>query len=104
MPILDPQNTVGQAVVKDLKSQNARCFNCGNLGHLRKDCYHSVTQMDASSEHNPSLNPQEFASDVGEINTGLPSVDQREMDTHGHPLPWETGLALRPVANSTSYR
>lgn len=74
------------------------------MGHLRKDCYRSVTKMDASSETSPSLNPQECVSDVGKVNTGLTSVDQREIDMHGHPLPWETGLALGPVANNTGYR
>lgn len=56
--------------------------------------------MDASSETSPSLNPQECVSDVGKVSTGLTSVDQREIDMHGHPLPWETGLALGPVANN----
>lgn len=49
------------------KTPNTRCFNCGRLEHLRKDCYRSVTKQNTSVEDDPveSLNLQEFVRDVG---------------------------------------
>lgn len=51
-------NVVGYSIAKGLKFQNTRCFNCGKLGQLRKDCYHSVTKKDTSLEDNSNRKPQ----------------------------------------------
>ena len=43
---------VGEALSKGMKRhQNAKCFNCGRIGHLRRDCRQGIPRNNVSSEN-----------------------------------------------------
>lgn len=95
-----------QAIAKGLKSQSARCFHCGKLGHLRKDCYCSVTKRDTSLEDNQNrkLQPSGICRKCGEMWT---NECRSKKDMHGNPLPsgnWMTGPVVGRGTNNTSYQ
>ena len=40
---------VGEAFSNDMKHQNAKCFNCGRIGHLRTDYRQRIPRNNVSS-------------------------------------------------------
>lgn len=92
--------------MKGLKFHSTRCFNCETLGHLRKDCYCSVTKRDTSLEDNQNRKPQPsgICRKCGE-GTHWTNECRSKKDMHGNPLSsgnWMTGLVVGPGTNNKS--
>ena len=65
------------------RHQNIKCFNCGRMGHLRRDCRQGIPRNNVSSENGKDWKTQPSGicrrlamSDTGPMNVGKNKTDQ----------------------------
>ena len=88
------ESWVGEAISKEMRRhQNAKCFNCGRIGHLKRDCRQGVPRNNVSSGNgkNKSINLLYYMGSVAKANIWSINVDQWKTDKvtwyHKEP-PW----------------
>ena len=72
---------VGETLSKGMRRhQNAKSFNCGRIGYLRRDCRQGIPQNKVSSGNGKIRRSYHSVGDVAKTDIGAVNVDQQKTD------------------------